>query len=175
MPRLFRYALPVLGVAALTAALVSPGAAFAKGHKGPKTAKPVRVTCTSLSGNAGTGITISGCNEPNVTGGTGTFPGGTLGTSGNATVTWAGGLGTTTFSYSSTVLPSTTKADKCPVDPTSPTAGTKKTEAILHGAVRSNTEANPSTDGGVKAAVTAKLCVDSTLNVTLLPPKPFKL
>jgi hypothetical protein len=124
-----------------------------------------------LSGNAASPTnppTISGCNMPNVTGGFGTFAAGGLGLSGNATVTW-NGTGTTTFSYSTTAP----NGDKCPMDSTSP--GNRQTEEILHGAVRSNTETNPATDGGVKAAVTAKVCVTSTLDLSLLPPKPFKL
>jgi hypothetical protein len=130
------------------------------------------VSCTSVSGSPSTGVTISGCNEPAVTGGSGTFPGGSLGTSGSVTVTWNTG-GTTTFSYSET----TPASSHCPVDPTS-TTGAKEIEAILHGAVRSNTipPSMASTDGGVKAAVTAKLCLTGTLtSISLLPPKPFKL
>ena len=159
------FVLATLAVPALVAGLVLPSAAYAKG---PKTPKPVRVTCTHLSGNVATTINISGCNEPIATGGSGTFPGGSLGTSGNATVTW-NGTGTTTFSYTSTIP---TKSH-CPADSTNP--GHQQTEAILHGVVRSNTETSPSTDGGVKAAVTAKICVTSTLDLSLLPPKPFKL
>jgi hypothetical protein len=158
----------VVGVPALMLAVLAD-TAYAKGGPG---AKPVRVSCTSVSGNPSTGVTISGCNEPAVTGGTGTFPGGSLGTSGNVTVTWNTG-GTTTFSYSET----TPASSHCPVDPTSST-GAKEIEAILHGAVRSNTipPSMASTDGGVKAAVTAKLCLTGTLtSISLLPPKPFKL
>lgn len=146
------------GLAAAGLVLALSGPAFAKGPKGPK---PVRVTCTHLSGTAGGTVTISGCNQPAATGGSGTFQSAGLGKSGSATVTW-NGTGTTTFSYSTT-LPAKSKC------------GTGKTEAILHGAIRSNTETNPATDGGVKAAVTAKLCVDGSLNLSLLPPKPMKL
>jgi hypothetical protein len=157
-----------LAVPVLVAGLVVPNA-YAKG---PKTQKPVRVTCTMLSGNAASPTnppTLSKCNEPAVTGGSGQFlAAGGLGISGNATVTW-NGTGTTTFSYSTTAP----KGDKCPMDSTSP--GNRQTEEILHGVVRSNTETNPATDGGVKAAVTAKICVTSALDLTLLPPKPFML
>ena len=136
------------------------------GPKGPHVPKPVKIACTALSGNAASSAnppTISGCNHSNVTGGSGVFPAGGLGASGATTVSWQSG-GSTSIQYSSTVPQS--KGDKCGPDPTSP--GNKETEVILHGSVQ------PPGSGGVKGAVRARICLTSTLDMSLLSGQ-FKL
>ena len=152
------------GLAAAGLVLVLAGPASAKGH-GPK---PVKVSCTVLSGNFLTNVpppTISTCNQPAATGGSGTFSGFT-GTSGTITVTWSGGLGTTSAHYSATIPQS--KGNKCAK------INSALTEAILHGAVSGNAPAGGSP--GVKGALSAKICVNLTTgDLSLLPPKPFKI
>ncbi len=130
------------------------------GPTGSRGARPVKVECATLSGNAASSSnppTISDCNHPNVTGGVGFFPPGGLDASGNTTVTWRSG-GSTTIEYTSTVPQS--KGDRCGADPTSP--GSKETEVILHGSVQ------PPGSGGVKGAVRAKICLTSTFDMRLL-------
>jgi hypothetical protein len=129
--------------------------------------RPAKVVCTTLSGNDASSTnppTISGCNRPNVTGGSGTFPPGGLDASGTTSVTWRAG-GRTFIQYSSTVPQS--RGDKCGPDPTKP--GDQRTEAILHGTVQ------PQGSGGVHGALRAKICVTSTLDMSLLPGQSFKL
>ena len=138
------------------------------GPHGPHGFKPVKIACTTLSGNAASSSnppTISGCNHQNVTGGAGTFPAGSIGASpaGNTTVSWQSG-GATTIQYASTVPQA--QGDKCGPDPTSP--GNQQTEVILHGSVQ------PPGNGGVKGAVHAKICLTSTGDMSLLSG-PFKL
>ena len=151
-----------LAVPVLVAGLVIPSA-YAKGP-GPK---PVKVSCTTLSGNVSgvpTPPTISGCTPTSATGGTGTFSG-FVGGSGTLTVTW-NGTGTTTASYSSTEPAS--KGNKCAK------VGAGDIEAILHGSVTGNSPAGGSP--GVKAALHAKVCVDPSFNLSLLPGSgPFKI
>src|SRR5580693_4059289 len=86
-----------LAGSAAFAALVPGGAAFGK------TAKPVKVVCTALNGNASS-ETLSGCSATNVTGGSGVEDVST------STVTWASGLTSTT---NTTNVQKTGKADKC--------------------------------------------------------------
>ena len=153
--------LSALTVPALVAGLALPSVAFAKG---PPTAKPVKVTCTSLAGNAITDVpppNVGGCNQPAATGGSGTFSGFT-GTSGTLTVTW-NGTGTTKAHYSSSTPQST--GNKCP---------TGQTEVILHGAVSpGGVPVSPSP--GVKGALHTKLCLDSAGNLSLLHGQTFKI
>jgi hypothetical protein len=153
----------ISGLAATSLVLALAGPASAA--KGPK---PVKVTCTSLSGNFLTMTpppTISNCNQPATTGGSGTFTGFT-GTSGTITVTWSGGLGTTSAHYSATIPQS--KGNKCAK------INSALTEAIVHGAVSGNAPAGGSP--GVKGALSAKICVNLTTgDLRLLPPKPFKI
>ena len=147
-----------LAVPALVAGLVIPSVAYAKGP-GPK---PVKVTCTTLSGNVSnvpTPPTISGCNMPTATGGSGTFSGFT-GQSGSLTITW-NGTGSTTANYSATIPQS--KGNKCP---------TGQTEAILHGSVTGNTPTGTG-NAGVKGSLRAKVCLDSGGNLSLLQGQQF--
>ena len=152
--------LTALGVGVIGAAFVLPGSAFAKGP-GPK---PVKVTCTTLGGNTASTANLSSCSQMSTTGGSGSFPGtvfATHATSGNATVTWTG-TGSTSFHYTTSIPQS--RGNKC---------GTGNTEAILHGAVSGN---SPSTFTGVKGAVHAKVCIDSSGNLSLLKGSgPFKI
>ena len=129
---------------------------------GPHGFKPVKIACTTLSGNAASSSnppTISGCNHQNVSGGAGIFPAGSIGASpaGNTTVSWQSG-GATTIQYASTVPQA--RGDKCGPDPSSP--GNQQTEVILHGSVQ------PPGSGGVKGAVHAKICVTATGDLSLL-------
>lgn len=155
--------LSTLAVPALVAGLVIPSVAYAKGH-GPKTPKPVSVTCTTLGGNdSGTPPPALGlCNQPSTTGGSGmiAFTGG-LSTSGSATVTWAS-AGKTTINYSASLPQS--KGNKCAK------VATGDIEAIIHGSVQ------PPGSGGVKGAVHAKICVATDGSLSLLPGSgPFKI
>ena len=146
MRRPFRLMLiPTLAVPALLAATLLPGSAYAKGP-GPK---PVKVVCTTLSGNFITNTpppTIGACTQPTATGGSGTFAGFT-GQSGTLTITW-NGTGTTSAAYSATIPQS--KGNKCPAP---------LTEAILHGSVSGNTPIGTG-NAGVKGALHSKICVD---------------
>jgi hypothetical protein len=168
MRRSFRYLVPMVAVPILAVAVILPGSASAKGPKGPK---PVKVTCTTVSGNVSgvpTPPTISGCTPTSATGGMGTFSG-FVGGSGNLVVTWNGGAeGTTSAAYSSTEPSPTSKGNKC----AKVAAG--DIEAILHGSVTGNSPAGGSP--GVKAALHAKICVDTNFNLSLLPGSgPFKI
>ena len=151
--------LPALA-ASVTAAMVLPGSAFAKGP-GPK---PAKATCSSLGGNTGSTANLSGCLPTSATGGSGTFPGSvfaTHATSGTAMVTW-NGTGTTSFHYTTSIPQS--RGDKC---------AKGSTEAILHGAVSGNT---PIGNAGVKGALHAKVCIDSSGNLSLLSGSgPFRI
>ncbi len=121
------------------------------------------VACTSLSGNAADGAnppTLDGCSQVADTGGSGVLSGGGLAQAGNTTVTWRAG-GTISFRYTSTVPQA--KGDQCPADPTSP--GNKETEVVLRGSALSPGN----------GSLRAKVCITSTLDVTLLPGTSFKL
>jgi len=152
--------LAAVGIGVIGAALVVPGSAFAKGP-GPK---PVKVACTSLAGNTSSTADLSSCAPMTTTGGSGSFPGNvfaTHATSGDATVTWTA-TGSTSFHYTTSIPQS--RGNKC---------GKGNTEAILHGSVTGNT---PSTFTGVKGAVHAKVCIDSSGNLSLLKGSgPFKI
>ena len=157
-----RRVLSVLLTSTVTIVTLGVAGGVAEGQALPK---PVKVSCGSLSGNV-TGTpappTLSLCNQPGVTGGGAGF---TFfeATSGAFTIDWKAG-GSTSVAFSTTVLPLNTKADKCPVDPTASVTSppTKDTEVILHGKV------TPPGDGGVKGALTAKICVTSALDLSLL-------
>ena len=126
---------------------------------GPKGA---RVFCADLTGSLSGTLTIAGCSQPDVTGGSGTLPGLSLGASGPVTVTW-NGTGTTTFVYSMTKQAS--KRNKCP---------SGQTESVLSGSVTAN---NPLDTGhaGVRGPVHAKLCIDASSGLSLLAGQTFKL
>jgi hypothetical protein len=148
-----------MAVPVLVAGLVIPSA-YAKGP-GPK---PVKVVCTTLSGNIAnvpTPPTISGCSMPTATGGSGTFSGFT-GQTGTLTITW-NGTGTTSAAYSATIPQS--NGNKCP-------AG--QTEAILHGSVTGNSPTGTG-NAGVKGALHSKICLDSGGNLSLLHGQTFKV
>jgi hypothetical protein len=138
----------------------APHPATAPGRDSATGGKQVKVQCTSVSGSVSGSLTIGGCDELGATGGSGAFPGRSLGASGLITVTW-NGTGTTTFTYSST----TAKRDKCPGG---------QTETLVRGTVTGNSPLGPG-NAGVKGAVHAKLCIDSSSNVHLLPGQAFKL
>ncbi len=76
------------------------------------------------------------------------------------------GTGTNVFRYNTTELQS--KGNKCAkINP-------NDVEVIVHGAIDQNRSAG-GVQAGVKGAVNAKLCVDSSLNLFLLPGQTFKL
>ncbi len=124
------------------AVLALPGAASAKG--GPK---PKAAVCSSLSGNTGSTVSLSGCTSganPE-TGGGGTFSTFSLNPSGTDTVTWNNGA-KVTFSSNGGLTPK----DKCAGAPTT-------LEAKISGAVISNSNL-PAGDPGVKSPVKATVC-----------------
>jgi len=122
----------------------------------------VAVICTTVSGNLSGAITISSCSQLPATGGSGTFPGTLLDSAGSGTITW-NGTGTTTFVYVSSHPPSQRR--KCPDG---------DSETTLRGSVTAN---RPLGTGnvGVKGAVHAKLCIDSSSKVSLLAGRTFQL
>ena len=138
-------AFPALAVPlALVAVLALPGLANAKGAPKPKPA-----SCTSLSGNTNTTVSLGGCTNGgpvNETGGSGTFTTFSLNPAGGAnTVTWANGA-VTHFNDTPTVE----KKDKCVGAPTT-------IEAKLSGTVTSNGSL-PSGDPGLKNPVKGFVC-----------------
>ena len=125
-------------------------------------ATKVRVFCTGVSGTLSGTLTLSGCNQPRVTGGSGTFPDNSLGTSGSVTVTW-NGTGTTTLVYS--MAKEASRRNRCP-------AG--QAESVLSGSVTASDPLGPG-DAGVRGPVHAKLCIDPGSRVSLLAGQTFKL
>lgn len=122
----------------------------------------VMVICTTARGNTATTVTIASCSQLQATGGLGTFPGALLSRSGTGTITWRG-TGTTTFVYA--VSHPASQRKKCPDG---------DTETTLRGSVTSNQPIGPG-NVGIKGAVHAKLCINSALDVTLLPGRTFQL
>jgi hypothetical protein len=119
--------------------------------------------CTDLSGNAANPAnppTLTGCSQGAPAGSAGNLPVGGLAQSGRTVVTWSSGA-TISFQYTTTVPQG--KGDLCAADPTSP--GNKETEVVLRGTLLA-----PGS-----GMVRAKVCVTSTLDVSLLPGTSFKL
>jgi len=164
-----RHTLTALAVPTLVAAVALPATAWA-GSK----PKPVKATCTALSGNAVTPpVTISGCSPaPNAPGsGTFTFP---FAASGSSTITWSNGA-TTSFSFSTKEIDPTkttskgtvaNKKFKCPAGDT--------VQADLKGKVTGNGSL-PAGDTGLKGSVKGTICVDASFDVSLLAGTIFKL
>jgi hypothetical protein len=143
----------IAGSAALAVAV--PGsAAFAK------TAKPVKVVCTSLNGSASS-ETLSGCSDTVTTGGTG------VENVSSSTITWSTGLTSIT---STTNKEKSGKSDKC----TPPAGDTNVVEVAASGTVTGGT-ATTLTGGKVKGTI----CVFSTSGGGIItqnyPGKPFDL
>lgn len=149
--------IPALLAPVVVGSLALSGTAFAK-SKGPK---PATVNCTNLGGNTGTSVTVSGCSPSAATGGSGVFTVFQIvsETSSGNVVTWANGA-TATYSLSATPILNDQKKDKCPGGDTA----SGPIEVKLTGSVTSQTiPANLSaTDGGVKPAIKATLCVATT-------------
>lgn len=148
--------LPTLAIGVIVLPLVLPGSAYAKGHTG------VRVNCTKVSGSGllEPGAILTGCSEPQASGGSATISF-DLG-SGNDTVTWGGGLGTTTFRP---IVSGPRRVDKCAkINP-------NDVEEHLHGKVVSSSPAGGSP--GVRGPVSALICINVS-GETLLPGTPFK-
>lgn len=167
----WRVVVPTIALPVVVAAMVFPGSAYAKGPK----PKAERAACTALGGTL-SAPTLSGCSPTLQTGDSGTMSSlpATLATvpvrpSGSVTVTWAN-TATTTVGFH-TSIPS---GDHCPIDTTSSAnPQPKQTEVILAGKVTGNGGTPPTGDGGVKAAVKTKICVDSQGDVTLLSGQRF--
>jgi hypothetical protein len=137
-----------------------PLPAYASGRGARATTRQVAVICTTLTGTVSGTLTIGGCNKSKATGGSGTVPGSVLHTSGSASVTW-NGTGQTMFVYSTTSP--APKRNKC--------AG--GTEVMVRGSVTGNRSTGRG-DLGVKGAVRAKVCLDSSLNASLLAGRSFR-
>ncbi len=124
--------LPVRLLAAGAAVVVGTSLTIAGpgGIAGAKT-KQVTGTCTSLSGSESS-ESLSGCNDPSDTGGSGTVSVTLSGTSGTASITWSSSK-TTIESF--TYKESTGKKDKCPAPPAGDTAlaEAKETSTVTGG------------------------------------------
>jgi len=141
---------------ATTSAKASPAAS-----KTPSK-KQVTVYCTTLGGNLSGTPSLGGCTKLTATGGSGTLTSGSLARAGSMTLTW-NGTGTTTFVFWSTRP--TLNQSRCPGN---------DIELILHGTVTANSPVGVG-NGGVKGKVGAKVCVDASSNLTLLPGHTFNL
>lgn len=154
--------LPALVSGLTVLLLVLPGSsAYAYGPPGAK------VSCTTVSGIGEIDIplAIGGCSKTQASGGSGTISF-INGFDDTVTVTWSGGLGTTTFQPSVHGL--VAKRDKCArSDP-------NEAEFVLHGADLTSSPAGGSP--GVKGTVSARICVNNTTQVeSLLPGSHFKI
>ncbi len=141
----------LLAVPALVVPVVAGSLAFSP------SAFAAPAVCTALSGNASgsPAPTLTGCNDPANTGGTGSFTGLTSPT----LVTWATG-GTDTITFKFKLL--TGRKNKCP-------AG--DSEAQLTGKISGHSGLGSSVSGKVKAFV----CVDGSGNLSLQGTTTFKL
>lgn len=141
----------VLLAAALTIPVSGASLALGSGQAWAAT----KIVCTTISGNAGTQLVISGCSGGH-TGGSSTALMGTALASGG-TIHWISGGSTT---IAAPVL-TATSAKKCPV--------ARSTADKLTAAVTADTGDGIKVPGVVKGAV----CIDPALNITA--HKPLKI
>jgi hypothetical protein len=126
------------------------------GYGNPACTSGRKIKCTGLSGTILATGSLSGCNDPANTGGSGTFP--TTPTS-SATITWAsGGTTTGTVSY--------TEASKN-------TCASGDTEEAITGKVTSDTGAGDSVAVGGK--IKGDVCVSAGGSLSLAPGTKFKI
>jgi hypothetical protein len=153
-----------LAVPTLVVGLLLPGVAVAKAPKPPK---GVAGSCTSLTGNINSTVTISGCSPEAAVGATGgTFNFSSGAASGSSSVAWTDGV-ITTFSFGGKEESPMkgTKANKkflC--------APTDEIEFLLKGKVGKNPSGNTGISGsetGFAGKVKADVCVDDSGNVSL--------
>ena len=166
-----------LTVPALAAAILIPGAAAFAGSK----PKPVKGSCTAMSGMIATTITLSGCTpSPEVTT-SGTFSGfGATGTSGPATLTWTNG-NVTHINYKAKAVTQNETKTKKGVTSTVPNpkyhcprySDGQGFQAAIKAKITTQTEAQGT---GLKGAVKGTVCLDGLSGpISLLPGSVFAL
>ena len=175
--RSIRLAAAGLVLPALAVAFLIPGSAASAGSK----PKPVKGSCSSMSGTVATTITLSGCTpSPEVTP-TGTFSGfGQGNTDGAATLTWTNG-NVTHIHYKAKGATQTVTKTKKGVTSTVPNpkyhcpnyADQQGIQAVVKAKITSQVEAQGT---GLKGSVKATVCLDGlTGPISLRPGTVFAL
>jgi len=146
----------VLLVPAMMIPVSAATLAFATASSAATPAKAGVVKCTGLSGTALATGTLTGCNDPANTGGSGTFP---TSPASSATITWASGGSTTgTVSYTGA---------------TTNTCASGSSEETVTGKVTSDTGAGSSVAVGGK--IKGDICISGTGALSLAPGTKFKI
>jgi hypothetical protein len=154
-----------LTIPMLVVAVLVPGVASAKTAK----PKPVKGSCSTLSGNVAGTVTVSGCTPSPNAPGTGVFHF-TGATSGTSSISWSNGS-TTTFSFTTKLTdPDKTKKGVSVHNPKFHCAATDLIQVALKGKIPTTGNTGlPSGDTGLKGSIKATICVTSTENLSLLP------
>jgi len=148
----------------LVVAVLAPGASASSKPK------PVKGSCSTLSGNATGTVSVGGCTPSPNAPGTGVFHFAAAATSGTSSISWSNGS-TTTFSFSTKeTLPTKTKKGATVPNPKFHCASGDIIEVALHGAIPGNGNSGlPAGDTGLKGSIKGTICVTSTEDLSLLP------